>query len=218
MASSTLETEHHASAQTQLDQLLASRGEFFIHPEGSPYLGLTIEEQRVLSKLRRGDGRTPKWRLNEMRKATKQDYEKLLLACTEALVAAWHDPSIRLDRVDVYVRLPHNYRAYWDKNLPRPVILGYDDWTVFTRFKVDKLIDWLHSRGYSYYTASELRKSIWAVLQEQKRFDLYYDLATQTSILELYAEVINDVKEKKVSRVLKGRGEYKKMLDIDTKA
>ena len=207
--------EESYSAQQQLNNLLSTKGPTFIHSEDSVYYGLSLAEQKILAKMRRGPGKTPKWRTEMMRKATKQDYQRLLLACTEALVEAWHNPNIRLDRVDVYVEVPWNFRSYWSENLPRPVILGYRDWSVVVQFKVDKLIGWLYTNGHSPYNAAELRKSIWAILQEQQKLELYYDIAADQSIIELYGEIISDVKEKKVARTLKGRGEFSANKTLD---
>ena len=194
------------TAQQLVDNLLAEKGAFFIHEEGSPYLGLSLSLQKTLAKMRRGDGRTPSWRLKQMRVATKQDYEKLLLFCNHALIAAWYDSSIRMDRIDVFLEVPYNFRNYWNKTLPRAVIVGYKDWTIVVQYKVDKIIDWLHSIGKSHYTASELRKSIWAICQEQEKLDLYYEYASVGSILELYGCIVNDNKDKKkVLRKNKGR-------------
>lgn len=191
--------------QQVVNSVLVEKGAYFVHPEGSPYIGLSVAEQCELAKMRRPQGKTPWWRLKQLRKATKQDYEKLLLACTESLVNAWYNTDIRLDYINVYARLPFNFRTFWDKELPRPFILGYDDFDIIVSWRVNKIIDWLHSRGYSYYTSSELRKATWAILQEQEKFSLYYDVASNQSIIELYGETIDKVKEKKVSRVMKGR-------------
>lgn len=193
--------------QQIVNSLLVELGPFFIHPEGSPYLGLSLTEQKTLAKMRRPIGKVPKWRTKQMRKATKQDYEKLLLACTESLVHAWYNHNIRLDYVDVYVKLPFNFRAYWDKSFPKPFILGYDDWTITCSFRVNKVVDWLYEKGYSPYTATELRKSIWKITLEQERLDMFYEYAASQSIIELYSEIIDDT-EKKMDRKMHGRGHY----------
>lgn len=192
--------------QQLVNALLVERGPYYIHPEGSPYLGLTLEEQKQLAKLRRPVGRVPKWITSKMRKATKSDYEKLLLACTEALVHAWYETTQRLDYVNVYMKVPFNFKTYYDKELPRCFIVGYDDWHIVVTWRVDKIVNWLYNKGYSPYTATELRKSIWAILLEQERLDFYYEVAANQSIIELYSDIIDDVKEKKVVRVNKGRG------------
>ena len=202
------------TAQQLIDNLLSTKGQYFLHPKGSVYLGLTLEQQRVLSKMRRGPGRVPTWRTKEMHAATKRDYEKLLLHCTETLIQAWHNPKERLDKIDVYVRLPFNWRAMYDKDIPRAVVLAYDDWSVTVSWKIDKIVDWLHSIGHSHYTASDLRKTIWAVLKEQEKLDLYYEYASVGSILELYGCIVNDNKDKKkVLRKNKGRKVTDKSVD-----
>lgn len=184
--------------QQLVNAILVDKGAFFIHEEGSPYLGLSLEEQKQLAKMRRPIGKVPKWRTSKMRSATKKDYEKLLLACTETLVHAWHDPNQRLDYVNVYVRLPFNWRKYSSPDLPKPFIVGYDDWTVVVSWRVNKIVDWLYEKGYSPYTAQELRKSIFAILHEQERFDFYYEYAATESIIELYSDVIEDTKQGKL--------------------
>lgn len=192
--------------QQLVNALLVERGPFFVHPEGSPYLGLPLDQQKELAKMRRPVGRTPTWITDKMRKATKRDYEKLLLACTEALTHAWYNTSQRLDYVNIYVKVPYNYRTYYDKTLPRVFILGYDDWTITVSWRVDSIVDWLYNKGHSPYKAAELRKSVWALLLEQERLDFYYEYAADQSIIELYADIIDDVKNEKIKRTFKGRG------------
>jgi len=200
--------------QQIVNATLVERGPYFIHAEGSPYLGLSVEDQCELSKMRRPVGKMPKWKTSQMRVATKQDYEKLLLACTEALVNAWYDTNQRLDYVNIYVKLPFNFRSYWDKSLPRAFILGYDDWTITTSWRVNKIITWLYDNGHSMYTATELRKSIWKITQEQEKLDLYYDVASSQSIIELYGEIIDDAK---TSKDVKGKGKRAKLAGISEK-
>lgn len=183
--------------QQVVNATLVDKGPYFLHPEGSVYLGLSVNEQCELAKMRRPVGKMPKWKTSQMRVATKNDYEKLVLACTEALVHAWYDTSQRLDYVNVYVKVPFNWRAKFSKDLPRAFVLAYDDWTVTISWRVNRILDWLHSKGYSQYSSSELRKSIWGILSEQDKLELYYDVASSQSILELYSEIIDDVKEGK---------------------
>lgn len=215
MASSSLsDKEPIYTAQQLIDNLLTTKGQHFLHPEGSCYLGLPLEQQKVLSKLRRGPGRTPKWRTDSMKPAGKKDYEKLLLHCTQVLINAWDDPTIRMDRIDIYVKLPFNWRLTYDSSIPRAVILAYDDWTVTVCWKIDRIVQWLYEKGYSHYTAAELRKSIWAILQEQSKLDLYYEYASTGSILELYSDIVNDNKgNKRVMRTNKGRKVADKSVD-----
>jgi len=195
--------------QQIVNATLVDKGPYFLHPEGSPYLGLSLSDQCELAKIRRPVGKMPKWKTSQMRVATKQDYEKLLLACTEALVNAWYDTSQRLDYVNIYVKLPFNFRSYWDKSLPRAFILGYDDWNIVASWRVNKILDWLHSKGHSQYSSSELRKSIWAILLEQDKMELYYSVASQQSIIELYSDIIESNSDKKMNRSLHGRNKQK---------
>lgn len=206
--------------QEVVNGILVEQGPYFFHAEGSPYLGLTVAEQQILAKLRRPVGRIPKWRLRQLRKATKKDYEKLLLACTEALVYAWHTDTVRLDRVSIYVKLPFNWRSRYDKSIPRAFICCYDDWTVTVSWRVDKLLNWLHEKGHSAFSSAQLRKHIWVTIQEQEKLELYYNVAADQSIIELYGELIGDAETGKVKRKDKGRGTVsrnKKKLDAQEK-
>jgi len=177
--------------QQIVNATLVDKGPYFLHPEGSVYLGLSVTEQCELAKMRRPVGKMPKWKTSQMRVATKNDYEKLVLACTEALVHAWYDTSQRLDYVNVYVKLPFNFKSFYDKTLPRCFILGYEDFNIFVSWRVNRIIDWLYAKGYSHYDSQSLRKSMWGILQEQEKIQLYNDVAVDQSILELYSDIIN---------------------------
>ena len=182
------------------------------HPQDSPYYGLPLEQQRLLSIIRRGAKKTPKAILRKLRKATKQDYENLVLACTEALVYGADDNvDVRLDRIRVYLRLYYKFRDYFSPDFPRATYEAYDDWSVVVSVKVDNLMKWLYNKGYSPYNARELRRELWAISAEQDKITQLYDIAASTSIIEGYDGAIKGAIERKD----KGRRKYRKREKID---
>lgn len=193
--------------------LLDSGNPYLIHKEGSPYLGLPLYKQKVLAKIRRGGTRTKKHILKRMKKATKEDYTKLLLRCIETYIAAWEDSSKRLDRITVLLKLPFNFRKlYKNKEFPRVVIIGYEDWSVFVSVKVDSLVDYLYLKGNSPFNSKDMRKQLWSILQEQHRLNWYYEYAAPISIVECYSGIIEDAKVGNIQqrRSEKGRGRFSK--------
>lgn len=177
------------------------------HPKGSPYYGLSLEQQRLLSIIRRGAKKTPKAILRKLRKATKQDYDNIVLACTEALVYGADDSvEVRLDRIRVSLRLYYKFRDYFDPDFPRATYEAYDDWSTVVSFKVDTLMNWLYKKGYSPYNARELRTTLWAVSAEQDRMMYLYDVASAASIVEGYDGVLKGAPMRKD----KGRRKYRK--------
>lgn len=183
------------------------------HPQDSPYYGLPLEQQRLLSIIRRGAKKTPKAILRRLRKATKQDYDNLVLACTEALVYGADDNvDVRLDRIKVELRLYYKFRDYFSPDFPRATYVAYDDWSVVVRYSVDTLMNWLYKKGYSPYNARELRRELWAITAEQDRLMYLYDVAASTSIIEGYDGVVKEAPARKD----KGRRKYRKKTFKET--
>jgi len=195
-----------------LNQILVD-DPFKFHPPGSPYLGLTIDQQRMLSKIRRGGTKTPKRVLKKQKPATRETYDKILLACIESMIYAWNNDNIRLDRVMVYLKAPFNYRSTWDKNLPKPTTVAIGDWAVVLQFKVDKILQWLYDLGKCPFEPKALRKSIWAILQDQARMEFAYKYYADISKIEFFDGVIKATTptDEKGKRSAKGRkGWYRK--------
>lgn len=185
--------------------LLESGNPYLIHKEGSPYLGLPLEKQKVLAKIRRGGTRTKKALLKRMRKATNEDYTAIMLKCIEALLVAWIDNTKRLDRVHIILRLPFNFRSrIANKDFPRITIIGYDDWTIVACVRVDNMVNYLYKQGKCPYDSRELRKNLWHIMHEQQRMLWFYEYAAPVSIVEEYFNIINNNKEP-TDRKNKGR-------------
>lgn len=176
-----------------------------VHKPDSIYHGLTIAEQRLLARLRRGSKKVPKAVLKWWKKADGMIYAEMLKHCVQSLIHASECDYTRLDRVKVRMRLPFNYRNNCDKRLPRPAILGYDDWWVYVSFKVDGLIDYLHAKGHSTFTAKELRKELWAVRKEMDRLDWLNEWAIDLC----WAEAVNEIVPKAVAIPRKDKGRIK---------
>ena len=201
-----------------IDILLHKDSERY-HPKTSPYYNLTIQQQRDLQKIRHGPGRVPKPILRKLRKASKQDYDSIIIACTNALVFGADDlTDTRLDRITIDIKLYFGYRKYFDKSFPRPVILGYDDYSVFARFKVDKLLNWLHEHGKCPYSARELRKELWAINKEMDKVLFLHEYAAPISIVEGYVEIIKEAPVRK-DRGRRGYRKKQKLSEdcVDTK-
>jgi len=187
------------------------------HPSGSPYLGLSLLQQKALARIRRPKGRTPAGILKQLREPSKEDYEKLVLACAQALIFGG-DMAVdtRLDRITVDIELIYNYRRYFKKSFPRVFPVAYKDWSIICRFRVDRLLGWLHSEGHSKFTARQLRKQLWAIAAEQDRLNFVYDYGTNQSINEVYADIIGDA-ERQTEKAKRGRRHYrKKQKELDS--
>lgn len=191
--------------------LLESGNPYLIHKEGSPYLGLPLEKQKVLAKIRRGGTRTKKALLKRMRKATNEDYTAIMLKCIEALLVAWIDNTKRLDRVHIMLRLPFNFRSrIANKDFPRITIIGYDDWTIVACVRVDNMVNYLYKQGKCPYDSRELRKNLWGIMQEEKRMRWLYEYAAPVSIIEGYMSILSEVVDGSIQpkRNTKGRGKF----------
>lgn len=173
---------------------------YMFHKEGSPYLGLTVQEQRILAKVRRGARKPPKWWIDSLREATKRDFNNLFLHCVNTLVRDWLDDDIRLDRSKVFVKLPFSYRQKFKNKMPEANVFAHEDYTVVVGWKVEKVIDWLYSLGHSPFEAKDLKKYIWVVLREQEKLDFYNEIAADESIVGLYGELIEGAKSGVISR------------------
>ena len=206
--------EPKTSMQAFANYMLVQTGNpYAFHPEGSPYLGLPLEKQKVLARIRRGGTRTKKSVLKRMKAATSVEYNAILLQCVEALICAWQDNTKRLDRIHVMMKIPFNFRTlykqYW---FPRCTILAHYDWSVFVSVKIDSMINYLYELGKCPFTAKELRKNLWAVLQSEKEMAWYYEYAACISIVEKYATTIDGASRGDIApkRKDKGRGNFSK--------
>ena len=189
--------------------LILQREPYRYHSPGSPYLGLTLKEQRALSKLRRGKTKTPVELLRKQRKATRQDYINLVYACVEALVNRGWDETLRNDRIIVEVRVPFNWKSYYDNSIPVANVCAYDDYTTVVYWRVDAILGWLYDKGYSPFTALEFRKAIHGFAAREEQLDRYYRVATEESIIDLYSDIISDTTPSPTGRTLRGRQHYK---------
>ena len=206
--------EPKSSMQAFANAMLLSTGNPYIfHPEGSPYLGLPLEKQKVLARIRRGGTRTKKSVLKRMKAATSVEYNAIMLQCVEALICAWQDNTKRLDRIHVMMKIPFNFKTlYKTSGFPRCTILAHSDWVVFVSVKVDSMVDYLHKLGKCPFTAKELRKNLWAILNEERRMAFLYNYAAPISIVEGVSEIIAEAEDGKIQpkRKEKGRGAFSK--------
>lgn len=187
-----------------------NRNRLHEHPEGSPYKGLTLEEQRVLSSIRRGGRKAPKAILRKMKKATKLDYGKILRHCINAMIVGSENPNVRLDRIRVVLELPFNFRKTFSDAWPRGAVLGYTDWSVFMQYKIDGLIDYLHSIGESTFDSKTLRKHLWEIRRDLDKL-LWLDQYTiPLCTMEFLNEAVPVYAEERENRYSKGRRLYRK--------
>ena len=194
-------------------QIIDSGNPFLFHDEGSVYLFKSLDKQRVLAKIRRGGTRTRKALLQRMRKANKGDYTSLLLKCIEALIMAWQDNTRRLDRIHILLKVPFNFRKlYSSSGFPRVIICAYCDWHTFVAVKVDSIVDWMYNLQQCPFTAKELRKQLWAVLQEEDKMKWLYSVAAPISICEGYVDIVEGAAQGKIlpARTQKGKGKNSK--------
>jgi hypothetical protein len=189
------------------------------HSKDSPYFGLSVKHQSWLAKKRRPKGPAPKYIKYSLREATPEDYQYILTCCTKMLILASQDHvDTRLDRIDIDLELIWNYRKRFPDDFPRGIVLAYDDWTIFVRFKVDKIINWLYNHGHSAYTSSQLRKNLWAMKVSENISELafYDEFATYGSINQLFSTIIGDAESgSKVDRWGKGRRTYRSKVHGD---
>ena len=205
--------EPKTSMQAFANYMLVQTGNpYAFHPEGSPYLGLPLEKQKVLARIRRGGTRTKKSVLKRMKAATSVEYNAILLQCVEALICAWQDNTKRLDRIHVMMKIPFNFRTLYKKVGfdVRMTILAHYDWHVFVSVKVDSMVDYLHKLGKCPFTAKELRKNLWSILQSERRMAFLYEHAAPISIMEGYSGILSEAAEGKIQpkRKEKGKGQY----------
>lgn len=196
------------------NQLIIDSGSpYLFHEEGSPYLYLPLEKQKVLAKIRRGGTRTRKSILKRIRNATRQDYTAISLKCIEALIVAWQDSRKRLDRIHIVMKVPFNFRSlYADKRFPRVIVVAYKDWQTYVAVKVDAMLEYLYNIGKFPYTAKELRKQLWAILQEEKQMAWLYTYAADISKVEGYVGIVSAAEDGVIvpKRKEKGRGRNSK--------
>ena len=166
------------------------------HEEDSPYYGLCLQDQARLAKLRRGGVKPPKAVLRRLRPPAKEDYAKILVHCSKALLKAaeaYRDGE-RLDRVFVYVELYYNYRQYCHEGWPKGRSVAFDDWTVVNQYTADTLINYLHEVGHSHYTAKELRKELWAIRRETERLDWLDGYSVDICVQEAFEDIVQQAK------------------------
>jgi hypothetical protein len=202
-------TEQHTDDPPKYDlQIYDKNGVLlYSHPEDSLYAGLTLDQQLFLSKKRRGKGRVPKSILKMWHKADKHLYADILKHCVDTLIHASEDYTIRLDRVYVRMRLPFNYRTKCNKDFPRPVIVGYDDWHIYCQFRVDPIVDYLYSIGHSTFDAKQLRRELWSIRNDFDKY-LWYD---QYTIPLCTTEYLNEaIPQATIARTEKGKGKWKR--------
>ena len=187
-----------------------NKNRLYEHPEGSPYKGLTLEEQRVLSIIRRGKKKAPKAILRKMKKATKLDYGKILRHCVNALIEGSSDVDTRLDRIRVVLELPFNFRKTYSPDWPRGVILGYKDWSTIMQYKTDTLIDYLHSIGESTFDSKTLRKHLWEIRRDLDKLLWLEQYTIPLCTMEFLNEAVPVYVEERIERKSHGRRLYRK--------
>lgn len=187
------------------------------HLPDSPYYGLPIKQQRMLSVIRRGRRKTPKVISKQRHKATELDYGTILTTCVNYLLYFSEDiTDVRLDRIKVQFLLPHNYRNTYKNNWPKGIALAYYDWEVLVEYNVNTIIDYLYEIGFCAYKAKELRKHLWVIKAEQEKFDWISTYFADMCVAEfLNDEVVNA--DKRPDRAKRGRRTYRKRSSIFNK-
>ena len=165
-----------------------------VHSPDSPYYGLPLAKQKLLSMVRRGMKRTPKAILRQLKKPTREVFDKILVTATQALIYAHLGGNTRLDRIRMCIKLFIFYRKTdtW-RSLPRPsAILGYDDFSIYLQFKVDDIIDWLYEGGHSVYDSKRLRKELWYIIHKLDDIRYIESFAHDISVSETYQKVVEE--------------------------
>lgn len=189
-----------------------------IHKPDSPYFNLTVPEQKLLSKIRRGGKKIPKSILRQWKKADKGIYSHLLQHCVKCLIHASENDAVRLDRVWIYLRLPINYRAKARGNLGRPVILAWEDYYVYVRYSVDSVVNYLYSIGESTFDSKSLRKELWNVRKSLDELEWLNDVSIPLCWVEKVDALVEEAPELRANRRTKGRGKfnlYRKKKEVD---
>lgn len=180
------------------------------HSPDSPYFNLSIQDQLTLAKIRRGPGRAPKRYTRLLKKADANTYAAIYKHCINMLIVfSSSDSDVRLDRIKMRVKLPFNYRAYCDKDFPKPVVVAYDDWSAVLEFRVDAMIDYLHKKGFSHFDSKRLRKELWRCRTQMDRVLYANNVYADISVLEEYNEIFAEPVPEEV-RALRGRRTYRK--------
>lgn len=182
-----------------MEQYDKNGNKLYEHPPDSPYHGLSLAEQKMLAKLRRGNKKTPKAISRMWKKADCHVYASILKHCISTLVQAHDADAFRLDRVRVILKLPYNYLRFAKEGFPRPVFLGYEDWYVYCQFTVDSIVNYLHSIGESSYDARQLRKEIWAIKRDMDRLLWLHTYAIDVCFSEELDEIIPRAKEERAA-------------------
>lgn len=189
-----------------------------IHKPDSVYFGLSVSEQKLLSKIRRGGKKIPKSVLRQWKRADKGLYSLLLQHCIKCLIHASENDAVRLDRVWVYLRLPINYRAKARGNIGRAVVLAYEDYYVYVRYSVDSVVNYLHSIGESTFDSKSLRKELWNVRKSLDELEWLNDVSIPLCWVEKVDALVEEAPELRANRRTKGRGKFnlyrkKKVVD-----
>ena len=179
-----------------------------IHKPDSPYFNLSISEQKLLSKIRRGGKKIPKSVLRQWKKADKGIYSHLLQHCVKCLIHASENDAVRLDRVWIYLRLPINYRAKARGNLGRPVILAWEDYYVYVRYSVDSVVNYLYSIGESTFDARALRRELWSVRKELDELMWLEEVSVPLCYQEKVEDIVAKAPAERANRKTKGRGKF----------
>ena len=179
-----------------------------IHQPPSPYFSLNLQEQKLLSKIRRGGKKIPKSILKQWKKADSSLYAFLLQHCVKCLIHASENDAVRLDRVWIYLRLPINYRAKARGNLGRPMILAWEDYYVYVRYSVDSVVNYLHSIGESTFDGKALRKELWLVRKELDELMWLDKVAIPLCFQEKVEDIVEKAPELRANRRTKGRGKF----------
>lgn len=180
------------------------------HSTESPYFGLSIQDQRKLSKLRRGPGRAPKRWTRLLKKADVNTYAEIYKYCVNMLIMfSSSETDVRLDRIKMRLKMPFNYRSYCSEDFPKPTVVAYDDWVVIIEFRVDAMIDYLHKRGFSHFDSKRLRKELWKIRTQMDKVLHANSVFADISVMEEYNEIFAEPVPEEV-RALRGRRTYRR--------
>lgn len=158
--------------------------------------GLTAKEKFKLAKDIRGSGKLPRAFQHMFRAATEMDLRALALFCCKAIIEK--RDSKRTDRVMVKVRLPFSYRYSWP-DFPIGDMVDADMLSQTYLYNANKLLAFLHEKGYSEFSDRHLRKYLGTLKRRITDFGDDEELAIlnmygyDSEILAMYEDILKEV-------------------------
>lgn len=106
----------------------------------------------------RGVGRLSRWMQTRVVPLTVEDWKRIVLLCTDAIVKKRY--SHRSDRACVDILVPFNYRKMCP-SFPKGILVDVPNvLTLKFRVNANKLLDYVYEKGYSSYNSRQLKKQL----------------------------------------------------------